>query len=368
MSVMQQFEWKVIRISHPSQLRAHAAAWDDLWRRSGATQPTARAALIRSWCEHFRADRRFMALVVCQGDRFVAALPLVGRRKRGVISCWDLPGNEWSAAGDLLLDRQVDHSAVCDVMIEQLAQLEAPTLWFASLPIDTPWWYQLTAAARRAGWSIDEQRRYDVGYLSVPRPRGDGQRPAHTLPASLGKRMERELKKLGGRTNVRLHVARPRRGDAALGLLENGLRLEQAGWKGRQGTSVLSDPKIHRFVEDQARHLIEQRQLLLALLERQGEMLAFECGWVAKEVYHSFKVAYNEDFARHSPGQLLMYHLVEHFQEHRHVRAIDFLGPLDSAVRRWRPETYAMGRLTMGPPRAMSTAVVSAARWLTATR
>lgn len=93
-----------------------------------------------------------------------------------------------------------------------------------------------------------------------------------------------------------------------------------------------------------------------------GKVIAFEQGWCAKQVYHSYKIAYSASFARFSPGQLLIYLLLNQFSNSREVTAIDFLGPLDEAVQRWHPQTYRQGRLLMAPPSPLARMLVSASR------
>jgi hypothetical protein len=272
-----------------------------------------------------------------------------------------VPGNEWSSAGQLLLDPHCDTRAVCQRLVQTLEQLEDTAFWFASVPIEAPWWGQLMSAARSAGWSVDARPRYRVGRLAWHR---QDDLPSRSVPPGIRKQMRRSLHRLLRNGPVRLHITRPRSEQQAWQTVAAGWTLEQASWKGEAGTAVLSNPPARDYLRDQARQLIRRGQLILAILEHQGRPVAFEYGWYAKEVYHSYKVAYDPRFAGSSPGQLLVYHLLEHFERTGEVRAIDFLGPLDTAVARWRPQTYAMGRLLMAPPKTLGTAVVWAASHL----
>ncbi len=141
-------ELTVLRIESLEALRRYAPAWDDLWARSEVTHPTAQADLIACWLEHFQHHDRFAAIVVQRGGRFLAALPLVTHSKGGVVTCMDVPGNEWSSAGQLLLDPQCNTSAVCQLLVHALATLDCAGFWFASVPIHAKWWQALMAAAR----------------------------------------------------------------------------------------------------------------------------------------------------------------------------------------------------------------------------
>lgn len=348
-------------VASSQELRECAQSWDDLWLRSDLTHPTAQASLIANWLTYFAKSEQFRAIVVAQGDRFLAALPLVSRTKGRLVACMDVPGNEWCSAGQFLLDPASDVDAVCDALVAALSELDCTAFWFASVPLEASWWQAIVAAGRRAGWSIDTRRRHRVGLLDLP---NTWDQQLADMSAGLRKQVQRSVRRLGAKGKVRLHVARPSRGDRALGLLENGLALEHAGWKGAAGTSVLANDLPLRFIQDQARQLIEKRQLVVAMLEQNGHILAFEYGWCAKQVYHSYKVAYDEACGSHSPGQLMVYRLLQHFHETREAKAIDFLGPLDTAITRWRPRIMWTGRLLMAPPRPVGRAVVFASRFL----
>ncbi len=67
--------------------RPAAEAWDDLWRRSGVALPTKRAPLLIQWIERFAPHAPFVALVVEENGRWLAALPLVGRRLGAACRC-----------------------------------------------------------------------------------------------------------------------------------------------------------------------------------------------------------------------------------------------------------------------------------------
>lgn len=352
-------ELSVLHFETSDALRECAPQWDDLWRRSDVTQPTAQAPLIANWLDHYHAGEGFCAIAVSRGQRLLAALPLVRRVKRRLVRCLDVPGNEWSAAGDLLLDPACDAAELCNVLIAALNVRGCPALWLASVPIEAARWKALMAAARRNNWHVATRDRYQVGRLKLS---GPSPRLEDLLSKGLRKQIRRAIRQLESRGTLRLHVAHPAEGDLALRLLETGLSLEHAGWKGRAGTSLRANPRACRFVEDQTLALITKRQLCLALLELDGDVMAFEYGWCAKNVYHSYKIAYREEYARFSPGQLLVYHLLRHFWGSKQVRALDFVGPVDLAVRRWHPGYYSMGRVLMAPATLFGRAMVSAGR------
>ncbi len=351
----------LLHLTTPQALRHQADLWDDLWLRSAVTHPTARASMICNWLAHFRDDARFQAVVVRDATRFMAVLPLVARRQRGLLPCRDVPGNEWASAGQLLLDPDGDVERACELMVRSLAELNCSAFWFASIPVQAPWWQALIEAAHRAAWSTNVRTRYQVGYLPLQETWA---RQKASLSKGFRKQIDRSIRQLERAGPIRLRFVSPRSGPEASRWLEAGLQLEHAGWKGAAKTSILANRAAHDFVREQARQLAEQRQLTLAWLEQNGDDIAFEYGWSAKGVYHSYKVAYDQQFQQFSPGQLLLYFMLRHFHDTRTVHAVDFLGPLDDAVRRWRTQVYPMGRLLLAPPRSIGQAIVLASRCL----
>ncbi len=342
-------------------MRAQGAEWDALWQRSGVTHVTARAELVAQWVERFAPRQAFQAIVVRREGQFVAALPLISRAKRRVFSILDVPGNEWSAAGQLLIDAASDPSDTLPPLLTQLRTHDARMLWFASVPVRDPWWQSLRQAARAAGFQVDQRERYEVGRLALKSSWSDQKRDWSPNFRQKLRRAERALQQLG---RLELRVEQSGAPQQVAGVFQEGLELENSGWKGRAGTALLQNPSALSLVKAQADQLAAWNQLMLVQLRLDDRLIAFEYGWLAKRVYHSFKVSYDENFARQSPGQVLVYRLLKYFHQLSTVDSIDFLGPLDSAVARWRPDTVPMGRLVLAPGKYLQRAIMMAAHQL----
>ena len=104
-----------------AELRAAAPDWDDLWRRSDCTSPLARAEMVAHWLEHFAPQARFCAAVVEEDGRWLAALPLVEGRGRGILRAGVLPCNEWPSGATLLWDVS---GTACEVGCAMTAALD----------------------------------------------------------------------------------------------------------------------------------------------------------------------------------------------------------------------------------------------------
>jgi len=83
------------------------------------------------------------------------------------------------------------------------------------------------------------------------------------------------------------------------------LALEAAGWKGRSGTSLACRPADRAYFAEILRRAFARRRLSLLCLRLDGRPIAARCTFLAPPGSFVFKIAYDEAYARYSPGLLL---------------------------------------------------------------
>jgi CelD/BcsL family acetyltransferase involved in cellulose biosynthesis len=130
-------------------------------------------------------------------------------------------------------------------------------------------------------------------------------------------------------------------------LLHQVFELEMRSWKQGRGGAVLSTPGMFGFYLRQARQLAAWGSLCVALLQHGGQPIAFELGWLAKGVYHSYKVGYDDAYRSFGPGHLLRAALMRRFHEQSDCRWVDFQGPINDALAAWSTQSYRIGRLVI---------------------
>lgn len=322
-------------------LAADAGRWDDLWGRSAAPPPTARARCVAHWVRTF-APARLFGLAVEHEGQLVAALPLVVGRTKRLLSVVRLPWNDWCAAGDLLLDPLTDTDEALDVLLDGVRATRRPLLWLDGVPLEHGPWRQFAAAIARRGQRAECHERYRIGTVEIGR---DWAAYQARWSGNFRRQMRKMLKRgeeLGG---AALAMYRPTSRSEVEPLLRLGFEIEDRGWKGVAGTSVLRSAGAWDYYREQANILAEQGELMLSFLEHRGEKIAFEYGWISRGTYYSPKVGYDEAHARLSPGQLLRYRLFEQFFELEAVQQVDFAGPLAEATEKWVTSSYGIHRL-----------------------
>jgi CelD/BcsL family acetyltransferase involved in cellulose biosynthesis len=351
----------VLRLESVDALRRCAEEWDDLWLRSSETRPTARAESLASWMATFQPSSAFHAIILCQQSKFLAALPLNTERKGTLINSLNLPGNEWSPAGTLLMDTKCDGQALADRLVAELGKLPTGLLWFENVPADDTAWQHLLAAADRAGLETDVHFRWSTGWIDVS---PDGAFPVDGCSRNFRQKIRKSHKRLLADGVAQLRVERPTDRADVLRLLDAGWKIEHSGWKGQAGSSVASHREIRSFFDDQACQMADWGQLALAFLDLDGQPIAFEYAWWAKQVHHAMKIAYDERFGKYRPGQLLMYLLLDRFQKTGECNSMDLIGPISEATSHWRPRERRTARVLMAPRGLLNRAVVKTSRHL----
>lgn len=324
-----------------ADLRRASEAWNDLWQRSSAARPTARAEQLAIWHDCFAGSQPFRALLVERDGQLVAALPLVMRRRWGIPLAGSL-GNAWSPGGELLLDPTSERAPICAALIDGLKRQTPGLLSLDGLLYESEANRVLLSEFEHAGIAHVPRRRFTAPLIHI----------GSSWPAYLSSRshnLRRQLKtiarradELGGIEFQRCDCLPPGEVEP---LLNDCFELEAAGWKGRKSSAVLNDARARRFYLLQAEELARCGQLTIALLRRGERIVAFEYGWQSGGVRSVLKIGYDESLARLSPGQLLRMRLVEQLFAESQTQWVDFIGPTTRATGQWATHRYEVGRM-----------------------
>jgi hypothetical protein len=283
-------------------------------------------------------------LVVEVNDRFVAALPLVCGRLKGLVRVGRLPSNTWAAYGDLLLDPTADVAAVLDQLVSGLKLLGWPLFYWSHVALDSPRWRAMLEALGRAGLHANVSEHYRVGQVEIgsdwqayeAQRTGRHRRKRH--------KFARALERAGG---ARLCYQTSVDPSDIETLLQRGFEVEDRSWKGDEGTSVLKAPGMFEFFCHEARQLAEWNQLRLGFLEHRGGPIAFGYVWCAKGVHFPAKFGYDAAYRQFGPGQLWVMYVLEHLHADPDSRLLDFVGPQLAWHEEWTTRSYPVGRIVV---------------------
>jgi hypothetical protein len=101
------------------------------------------------------------------------------------------------------------------------------------------------------------------------------------------------------------------------------LRLEKAGWKGKYGSALVDDPDARRYFETIVREGFRRGNALAVTLSSADRPVAVKLNFKSGNEWFAYKIAYDEDFARYSPGLLLEVDNVRRMHALPGVRVMD---------------------------------------------
>jgi hypothetical protein len=105
--------------------------------------------------------------------------------------------------------------------------------------------------------------------------------------------------------------------------IEEFLEVEAISWKGRAGRALVSDPAEREYFSTVAREAFRRGQLMMLALRLGGRTIAAKCNFVSAPGSFAFKIAYDEEHARHSPGVLLELENIRRLHARPEIRWMD---------------------------------------------
>ncbi len=307
--------------------------WNALVRRT-RDEPFYRHEFIRVWVDNFAHGDKLRVLTGRDaGGKLVAALPLVESRTTML-----------GAPVRLLASPANDHTPRFDMLAED--GLEAGQAFYNYLAGDPSWdvlrlnnvphaghAWRLYDAAADAGNPVGLWESLQSPYIPLPQT-------VDELSGRLGSKfranLRRRRRKLEGMGQVT--VERVTGGPDMPFHLEEGLALEQSGWKGRDGTAIAQSSALWGYYSELARFAAYDGCLSLFLMRLDGVPVAFQYGLRYGSTYYLLKPAYSEAVRECSPGQLLMDSVVKLCIEGK-LTEFDFLGPDMDWKRDWTDAT-----------------------------
>ena len=132
------------------------------------------------------------------------------------------------------------------------------------------------------------------------------------------RRLERRLSEIGKLTFVRLDHGR-----APSDSIDEFLRLELSGWKGRSGTAFAATTGGSEFFHTILAEAGARDRLRLSALRLDGRLVAGFCVLTAGDGAYAFRISFDESYAKFSPGTLLAIKDLEHLHREPGITWMD---------------------------------------------
>jgi CelD/BcsL family acetyltransferase involved in cellulose biosynthesis len=304
--------------------------WNALARTSS---PLADAEWARCFSDAFATPGWSPTIhLVFRGRELVAAVPMA--RRGGLARAWESLDNEhnpyWLAGGELD-DASAEH------LLDSLS--DGDYLFLRRLHLEGATCKALLAAAERKALHVSLIRS-EVGDARIAL-RGTWEELRAALPKDCKDlpRKQRQLAKQGRLELSTLATVGP---DLDATLAEC-FAVERLGWKGREGTAIVCDPRARRFYTDLAHAMAARHRFQLHVLRLDGDVIAFQytlCGGGHIEL---LKESYDPAYAARSPGHVLRMMVLQQLFErgeggYYHMGRTPLEGHDDAWKLRWATE------------------------------
>jgi CelD/BcsL family acetyltransferase involved in cellulose biosynthesis len=134
-------------------------------------------------------------------------------------------------------------------------------------------------------------------------------------------------------------------------MLDELIRVEGSGWKGRVGTAMACRPERARFHREVYRWATERGWLRIGTVRVDGTAIAMQLSLVHGDVWHLHKTAHDERYRRFGPGSLMMLATLEHAVADG-ARRIDLGGEADPYKLVFTDTCHDIVRFIAVPPSA----------------
>ena len=299
--------------------------WDELAKGSS---PFLQPGWIAAWWRAF-GKGELVILAVRRNGRLVAVLPLSLRR--GVLHSttnWHTP-----VFGAVTLDREA-----ASALARGLLERSAHRVHLRFLPNDAPLVEELRAAAGDIGYRVEERVMLRAPYVPVTGNwDGDWKMYWKHRSRNLRKSVRRLSHRLDELGTVTMEIAAD--ADGLGKSLEEAFAVEASGWKGEQGTAIISQPDTRRFYEEVAEWAAARGILRVVFLRVDERAVAMHLAIESGGDYSTLKSGYEEEFEKAGPGKLLDTMMMERAFK-TGLDSVEFLGKDDEYKLIWTDQCH----------------------------
>ena len=338
-------------------MTAIAPAWENMAAAAIEPNPFYEPWMLLPALELFGLGHGFRLVTVWNGERLDAVLPL---ERASTFKGLPLPAlSSWRHRHCLLctpLVRADGSEQTLAALIEWLHAEGAPVVGLQYIPAEGRFNRALMEALKLANikpFVLDGYER------PVLRRAKDGEAYIEEFISRKERqelrRRERRLQEQGKLTRVALG-----QGEDLGRWIDEFLRLEASGWKGKEGSAMICSDANRRFLTETFAAAYRRGRLEMVGIDLDGKPLGRCTGFIAGEGSYAFKPAYDEAFAKFSPGIIAEVARIRTMHEQPGVKWMDSFTDANNSVmsRLWK-DRLTVQTLVFGTGKAGALAVAA---------
>jgi CelD/BcsL family acetyltransferase involved in cellulose biosynthesis len=259
--------------------------------------------------------------------------------------------HRYAPLGAPLVEREAAEPVIAAWLTHLADNPELPGLVLLPyLPADGPFAAELGAILRRAQMPSADFNRHRRAQLA---PSGDR---TDYVEAALGPRRHKELRRMGRRLSDLGAVlfAAATEPPAIAATIGDFFALEASGWKGKAGTAAAQHDDIQRFIKAALTGLAADGKVVINRMLIDGRPIAAAITLRSADAAWFWKIAYDENFARFSPGVMLTIAITEDLVDDPTIARADSCATANHPMidRIWRERLALCDRLFAVRPQA----------------
>ncbi|MBB6182345.1 GNAT family N-acetyltransferase [Pseudorhizobium flavum] len=153
------------------------------------------------------------------------------------------------------------------------------------------------------------------------------------MSANVRSTLRRKLKRARKLGEVTFTVQSPDAENVG-GLIDELIRIEGGGWKGRRGTAIACDATLRVFYHEFSARAAANGRLRIYRMAIDGATIAIRLGVVADNALYELKIAFDEQFRELSPGLLLTHETLK-LEIAEGLTRHEFLGMAEDWQKHW---------------------------------
>lgn len=332
-------------ISSHKELKRYEAQWNALWNGQAESSPFDSFLWFETWQNYYAKSLKPFYVLVFDSQKLIAAIPFIQQYERqfGIKLCIvSIMANSHSYRTRILLDNAYRIEEIWPDIVKRISShVKWDLLRFREFLVTDESIAFLRGENVRLKLRHSFEEKKNPPYLLL---NNSWEELYNSLKGHFRRNLNRRVRNAEKQFTTVTHSVFNDKNMPLDSWLHDGFELENSGWKGENKSSILSKKEHTAFYLEMAQKYGEEGHFYSSKIYFGDKLVAFNYSFILKDVFYLLKVAYNQEYSKYSPGQIMIYYLLQDLFK-RGIKEFDFLGPLMSWKQDWTEKVRCQNTL-----------------------